>query len=237
VARRGQTRPDQLNGGAVGAAAARVLEELSKLRGKRIFHPRGVGFQGQLTPLAESGVRATPLQREAAAIVRLSRSFGLPEWAPDPCGLGLRIPDAYGGGRHQDILMVSSGRGTVARHALLPSRGFTDRPYSTLLPYELEGRLILFGARSTTPGTGPRLAELRERDHADLDFVLETAEPGEDWRPLATLSLQRQLPSTETELLDLDPTNTGGGLRLAGLLNRLRGPSYRGSQAGRGARA
>lgn len=39
----------------------------------------------------------------------------------------------------------------------------------------------------------------------------------------------------QTELLNLGSTNTGGGLELAGLLNRLCGPAYRGSQEGRAA--
>jgi hypothetical protein len=225
-----------LSGGAVGAATALGFRGLSRLRGKRIFHPHGVAFEALLTPLGK-GTGAVALDREATAIVRLSRSFGLPEWAPDPCGLGLRIPDAYGVGRPQDILMVSSGRAALARHALLPSRGFGDRPYSTLLPYELEGRLILIGARAAPAGPGPLLADLRERDRGELDFVLETAGLDEEWRPAARLSLQRRLPAEESERLDLDPTNTGGGLRLAGFLNRLRGPSYRGSQAGRGVRS
>ena len=235
MARRGETGSDKLSG-VVGAGAARILEALSRLRRKRIFHPHGVGFEGVLTPLGERGVGATALDRESAAIVRLSRSFGLPEWAPDPCGIGLRIPNAYGEGRHQDILMVSSARGSVLRHAVLPSRGFSDRPYSTLLPYELQGRLIVIGARAAGPGPGPRLADLRAREQTELEFVLEVASLRDDWRPLATLSLQHRLPPGETERLCLDPTNTGGGLRLAGFLNRVRGPSYRGSQSGRGIR-
>jgi hypothetical protein len=36
----------------------------------------------------------------------LSRALGLPEWLPDPCGLAIRAPDAYGPGRHQDLLML-----------------------------------------------------------------------------------------------------------------------------------
>ena len=189
-----------------------------------------------MTPLDERGVGAGAFARESPAVVRLSRSFGLPEWAPDPCGIGLRIPNAYGEGRHQDLLMVSSGRQTLARHALLPSRGFADRPYSTILPYELAGKSILIGARASAIGPGPLLADLRTREQAELDFVIEIAGLREEWRPLAKLSLRRRLPPDETEQLDLDPTNTGGGLRLTGFLNRLRGPSYRRSQAGRGIR-
>lgn len=167
-------------------------------------------------------------------IARLSRSLGLPEWAPDPCGLGLRIPDAHGPGRHQDILMVSSARAAIGRHAPLPARDFGARPLCTLLPYEVNGRLILIGARlAGGRGRGPKLAELRQRERAELDFDIEVAGIRGDWQPVARLSLGQRLPADSVERLDLDPTNTGGGLRLAGWVNRLRGPSYRRSQAGR----
>jgi hypothetical protein len=237
IAPRAQAELGEDDGDAVALAAARVLEGLSKLRGKRIFHPHGVAFSAVLAPLDGAGAGVPVLARESTAIVRLSRSFGLPEWAPDPCGLGLRIADAYGSGRHQDFLLASSGRAAVARHALLPSRGFADRPYSSLLPYELDGRLILIGAQAALANRpGPRLADLREREHGELDFVLVTAGLRQAWRPAARLSLGRRLPADESERLALDPTNTGGGLRLAGWLNRVRGPSYRRSQAGRGVR-
>ncbi|HWM54853.1 MAG TPA: hypothetical protein VNO20_05650 [Solirubrobacterales bacterium] len=222
-------------GAPVAGAAARALEGLSRLRGKRVFHPYGVGFNARLEPCGEPAFDAPMLNQETETIVRLSRALGLPEWAPDPCGLGLRIPDAYGQGRHQDILMVSSATAVLARHAPLPARGFSDRPYSTLLPYELKGQLIVIGAReSTRSGRGPKLAELREHE-LDLEFDLGVATLRGGWKPVARLSLQGRLPRATTERLDLDPTNTGGGLRLAGWINRLRGPSYRGSQAGRAA--
>ena len=219
---------------ATAAAAARVLEALSRIRRKRIFHPYGVGFAGRLTPRAERLVGAPALATEAAVVVRLSRALGLPEWLPDPCGLGLRIPDAYGRGRHQDFLMVSSATAPLGRHAILPARAFLDRPYSTVLPYRFRERLIVVGASARRPnGPGPALAELRDREFADLDFDLAIASLGGRWQPVARLSLGPRLAASETERLGLDPTNTGGGLELAGFLNELRGPSYRRSQAGR----
>jgi hypothetical protein len=220
----------------VDTLLGRAMESLSRMRGKRIFHPYGVGFTASLTPLGATGLGGSALSVESQPIVRLSRSLGLPEWLPDPCGLALRIPDAHGPGRHQDLLMVSSARPPAARHAPLPSRDFLDRPYSTLLPYRLRGRLVLLGARGLARnGPGPRLADLRRPEFTGLDFELTVATLSGAWKPAARLSLRERLPDEETERLDLDPTNTGGGLELAGLVNRLRGPSYRASQAGRAA--
>jgi hypothetical protein len=214
---------------------ARLFRGLSRLRGKRCFHPQGVGFAATLTPIAGAGRGAAALETPSRPIVRLSRSLGLPEPLPDPCGLAFRIPDAYGPGRHQDVLLVSSAQARLARHAILPSRGFLDRPYSSLLPYRLNGDLVLLIAKGLGDGRGPLLAELCGRELGGLEFELGLATLTGSWRPVARLSLGERLAEEETERLDLDPTNTGGGLELAWWLNRLRGPSYRASQEGRGA--
>jgi hypothetical protein len=209
-----------------------LFKELSRLRRKRIFHPFGVGFVARYTPAAES-VGASVLERESEPLVRLSRSAGLPEFLPDPCGLALRFPDAYGADQHQDLLLVSSGAARLARHTLLPSRGFCDRPYSSVLPYHLRGKTVMLGARALAPAPGPKLAELRQRECGGLGFELLLAGVEDEWRVVGRILLGKQLEPEQTERLDLDPTNTGGGLELAGWLNRLRGPTYRGSQEGR----
>lgn len=211
-----------------------LFKGLSRLRGKRIFHPFGVGFEARLTPHGE-GTGAAVFEREGKAQVRLSRSFGLPEALPDPCGLAFRVTDAYGPGRHQDLLLVSSAAPPGGRHTLMPSRGFADRPYSTVLPYRLQGKTVMLGARAMAAAPGPKLGDLRERQIADLEFEVLVAGFRGEWRPIARLALGERLPTQQTERLDLDPTNTGGGLELVGFLNRLRGPAYRGSQEGRAA--
>jgi hypothetical protein len=214
---------------------AHTFRALSRIRGKRIFHPHGVGFRARLEPLPGADVEAGALTRPGEAIVRLSRSVGLPEALPDPCGLALRIADAYGEGRHQDLLLVSSGEAPVTRHALLPARGFADRHYSSLLPYRAGGETVVIGARAlATPSPGPLLADLAQRDVGGIEFALDLARPASpDWTAFATLSLRRRIPDAEVERIGFDPTNTGGGLGLVGLLNRIRGPAYAGSQAGR----
>lgn len=209
-----------------------LFKGLSRLRGKRIFHPFGVGFEARLTPLGDDSGAAV-FDREGEALVRLSRSIGLPEALPDPCGLAFRVPDAYGSGRHQDLLLVSSLAAPGGRHTLMPSRGFGDRPYSSVLPYRLRGETVMLGARALTTAPGPKLGDLREREVGGLDFELLVAGLRDEWQPLARLSLGSRLPRERTERLHLDPTNCGGGLELVGWLNRLRGPAYGGSQAGR----
>jgi hypothetical protein len=216
---------------ASATLAATLFRALSRWRGRRAFHPFGVGFEAELRQVGDA---ILPGELEGDAIVRLSRSLGAPEWLPDPCGLAMRVPDAYGPGRHQDLLLASSGEAPLARHLLLPSRGFCDRPYSSILPYRLAGQMVVVLAR---PGRrlepGPLLAELRERDRGELEFELAIARLRGAPRSVARLRLGRRLPGGETEHLGFDPCNSGGGLEPAGLLNRLRGPSYSASQSGR----
>jgi len=206
---------------------------LSRLRRKRGFHPFGVGFSARLTPQGEAGAGATVFERESEVLVRLSRSLGLPEWLPEPYGLAIRFPDAYGPGAHQDFLLVSSASPPGGRHTLLPARGFCDLPYSTLLPYRLRGETVLVGARGLAASPGPKLGDLRGRETGDLEFELSLAGITGAWKPLARLALGERLPPERTEHLHFDPTNSGGGLELVGLLNRLRGPAYAASQEGR----
>ncbi len=215
--------------------SATFLGALSRLRGRRIFHPHGVGFEGELIPQAEvpTGSELFDRPRPSPAIARLSRSLGLPEVLPDPCGLAIRIPDAYGGGLHQDFLLVTSGRRPLVRQLVLPSQGFADRWYSSLLPYGIGGHRALVGARPAARASGLTLAELRDRDSAELDFELGLTSPLGHWRRVAVLRLGKRLPADRVEELDFSPVHTGGGLEPIGFFNRLRPPAYVASQEGR----
>src|SRR5215216_2078909 len=106
----------EMAGDPIATMTARSFQLLSRVRRKRIFHPHGVGFEGRLIP---RGGDEAPFGTEPRdALVRLSRSLGLPERFHGPCGLGVRIPDLYGNGAHHDLLMVSSSRVPGGRHLL-----------------------------------------------------------------------------------------------------------------------
>lgn len=222
----------------VESAFERFFGALSALRGRRVFHPYGVGFAARLRPRPDlaTGAELFDSGAERAAVVRLSRSFGLPEALPDPCGLAFRVRDAYGPGRHQDLLLVSAGSRPLARHLPLPARGFLGPSYSTLLPYRARGEPILIGARALRrPKRRLGLAELARRDVAGLSFELLVGGPRGPWLAVADLELGRRLEPAETENLRLDPGHTGGGLEPWGWIGRVRPAAYRGSQEGRGA--
>jgi hypothetical protein len=206
--------------------SAAVFAGLSAVRRKRIFHPRGVTFEGTVSfhdgnPLPFGGTER--------ALVRLSRAAGFPQGVPDLFGLALKLPDVS-----QDLLLVTSGEDAVTRHLLIPTTGFFRRPYSTVLPYELEGQTIVFGARPD-----PLLAPVSRQDMDDLGSYVATGRLRFDltWGPAGTgdvdtfASLVIDRPH-EGDVV-FNPFNSHPALKPAGGLNRLRRESYERSQRAR----
>lgn len=220
-----------------GAAAAVVMGAASALRRKRVFHPDGVAFAGNVQ--VTGAHHGAPLLDEAGkydAVVRLSRGVGLPRAFPDFLGLALRITDAHGPGDHQDLLLVSAGDRPVLRHTLVPVRGFDHRRFSTLLPYEVGERRVVFGARVLGEG-GPvplQLEDLRDRAASTgLRFALELAGASGDWEPIGVIDVDAPLSEDDGDALRFDPGHTGGGIEPVGVVQTVRRLAYRASQTGR----
>ena len=220
-----------------GAAAAAVMGAASAVRRKRIFHPAGIAFDATLQVTgARHGASLLDVAGRHDAVVRLSRGVGLPAALPDFLGLALRVPDAHGPGEHQDLLLVSSGDRPVARHTLLPVRSFGHDRYSSVVPYEVGGRKVVFGARrlGTDGGEPLQLDALRERAAGGgLRFALELAEPSGDWEPIGVIELGDAWSDDDSDALRFDPANTGGGIAPVGLVQTVRRLAYRASQAAR----
>ena len=111
----------------------------SRLRGARVFHPRGVVVRGTWHPDPEAATEALPGVGSRSALVRVSHAIGLPPGLPDILGVAIRIADAYGRGRHQDLLLASSGSGPVSRHLLLPTSRRDRDGRLQPVPYEVAG--------------------------------------------------------------------------------------------------
>src|SRR5690606_6320866 len=93
-----------------------------------------------------------------AVVGRLSKSVGLPSGVPDLYGIGVRVPDAYGPGRHQDVVLATCGRSRRTRRLLAPTRGFDRRPYASVLAYETgAGRVLLGASYAGPPRSSPLL--------------------------------------------------------------------------------
>lgn len=199
-------------------ATGGLFRGLSALRGSRVFHPKGTGYDATLEVTSGwEGVPALAPGAEHRAIVRISRAIGLPASLPDIDGIGLRLPDVYGAGRHQDFLLATSAAGPFFQHLLLPQVS-ERQPYSSLLLYRIGGDIRLVGA-------------IRDGEQS---FRLAVAPLRGGWRTIGELTLGRPLPAAYTEQIAFNPWNTGGGIMPFGPLMGLRRAAYRGSQRGRG---
>lgn len=199
-------------------ATGTLFKALSALRGKRVFHPEGVVFESTFAPYVRSapaGVEILDGGRRDV-LVRCSRALGLPETAPDIHGFSIRFPDAYGEGRHQDLLCVTSFDAPVGHHVLVPTKDPLGRPYSTLLAYRLPEGVRLFGVLPIRPGS----------------FELALATLGGRFEGVGTIALGEQVPPERGERLRFNPWNCGGGIRPTGPLMGLRDAAYKGSQQG-----
>jgi hypothetical protein len=204
----------------VDRAAATVFGVLSRVRGKRIFHPRGRAYYGTLRFTAEPATLPScqlfSRQQPLPLIVRLSRGIGFPAPIPDVLGIAVRITDAYGAGKPQDFLFCSAGLNPVTRRLFIPAINYYDRPYCTVLSYRISQQ--------------PWLLALIPREPV---FHLAIATPMGAWRTIGELALGDELSAAQTESLRFNPWNTGADIQPAGFLQRLRKNSYRASQAAR----
>ena len=153
------------------------------------------------------------------AIVRLSRGVGLPKPLPDVLGLAVRIVDAHGPNRHQDLLLVTSVDAPVLHHLILPGPlGSYGQSYSSVLPYRLGDRLALVGALPRRPDFELADGAGRRSPHAPSAACASASAP-------RTRRRRRCASTSGTRAAGSDPTGPFQGIRA---------PAYRGSQSGRG---
>lgn len=211
----------------VTAASATTFAALSALRGKRFFHPNGSTYSG--TARFESTSLGLPFAGESSAHMRLSKGAGTPGGLPDVFGLAIRFlePD-------HDLLLASSGDNVLTRHLLLPAKGFFSQPFSSILPYELANRFVVFGARAVAvagghnPSTSDEVAAETRRGGMRFDLTVAAVGSSES-ETFASLVIEHELP----EDIRFNPWNCRPPLRPAGPLNRLRLDTYKASQAAR----
>jgi hypothetical protein len=221
-----------------------VLAAVAASRGGKAVHPVGAVHRARLVIGPQAGgppgsaLLSTPAEHQA--IARFSRSLGLPRRVPDLLGISLRVMDAYGSGRHQDVLMVSSVDLPVLHHFFVPATDFQQRPYSSSLPYRAGSDTFLLGA-VPVPGA-PRPSGGDELDRLDkaaatgrLVFDLAVAPVGGRFRRVGALHIDARLPDI-VDALRFNPFNCGGGLEPVGVLNRLRDYAYPLSQGAWGRR-
>lgn len=241
-AHRGLAGPGRLVVDAAGYTVGLVLAALAAVRRGKAVHPHGAVYEAELVvPGGANELDGTELfgtEGRRPALVRFSRSLGLPWPLPDLLGMSVRVPDAYGIGRHQDFLMVSSVDAPVMHHLFVPAGDVQQRPYSSSLPYRVGDRKLLVGAvprpDSPRPAGGSELERLATAAATGaLVFDLAVAGIWGRFRPVAELHLADPLPP-EFDSMRFNPWNAGGDLEPTGLLNRLRDYAYPLSQRARG---
>lgn len=239
----GAPLPARLAADATGLAIAAGLAGVALVRRAKPVHPHGVTYRARLSvpgapgAPAASALLATPAEHDA--IVRFSRSIGVPRPLPDLLGMSIRVIDAYGAGRHQDFLLVTAGARPLLHHLLLPARDVQQRPYSSAFPYGAGDRRFVVGALPDAPSPRPpgddefhRLE--RAAATGRLTFGLAVAALRGPFDRVATLQIQEPLADT-LESLRFNPFHCGGGLQPSGLLNRMRRAAYPLSQRAWGA--
>ena len=206
----------------VGTAGIRLA---SRIRGERAIHARGRAFTGVARLPGGLGTGAPLLDRPGTydAVVRSSRSAGLPSWLPDVYGLAVRLVDAHGAGRHQDLLLDATQPAPLLRRLPWPRWDATSALYSSLLPYDVGGHRMLVGAVHAPATPGARsLDELP--DEVELALLLATAHG--PWREVGRVRTTGELPAPAGRELRFTPGMTGGGLRPAGPFQEWRNRSY-----------
>jgi hypothetical protein len=207
---------DRLLGAAFGG--------LSRIRGTRSVHPRGVTYAATVTVTPRGRATGTPLFDAAGrydAVLRLSRGAGFTGRVLDVTGWAVRIEAAFGAGRPLDLMLSSTGRAPLARHVLMPTRGFVASTCSSLLGYDVGGRrrwLAALPLADRAAGAAP-------------GYRLCVASRWGRWREVARVDVGERLPVTAGSGLHFNVVrNSDPSLHPAGWIQALRDRSYAASE-------
>jgi hypothetical protein len=190
----------------------RVVHAASAVRGERIIHAKGRTHHGELTLLPPVDALGVPLARGPRArpvLVRFSRGAGLPDALPDVLGIAIRIPDADGAGRPQDLMLSTGARAPFARRLLVPRRDYQAATYTSLISYEVADRDLLVGALPQRGG-----------------FALATAAGNGTWTPFAQLTVGDVYDDGDGREIGFSITNDAGGFRIGGRWRAARAGAY-----------
>ena len=206
------------------ATGTAVVRAASRVRGERAIHARGRTLTGRLSVPGGLGTGAPLLDAPGSydVLVRVSRSVGLPLPLPDVLGLAVRVLDAHGPGRHQDLLLDATRPEPVLRRLPWLGRDHLGVLHGSLLPYDVAGRRVLLGARPL-PGQG---AATLDQLPDELAYELLVATPHGPWTPWGTVRTDGELPAPQGRQTRFNPWTTGGGIVPAGPWQTWRRRAY-----------
>jgi hypothetical protein len=212
---------------------------LARLRSGRAVHTKGTLVRAQLRVDGESLTGAAlggPWTRPA--LVRLSKSLGTPRSLPDLLGVALRVemPQPGPDTGLLDMLFASAGRHGLTHFLLAPAVSWWSRPYSTVLPYRVDGRTRFLGLQAEqtegAPGSAdPVSVETDIRRHRRAFVLTERSLTG----PLCHVGrLVLEAVPAAPEPVSFDPIlNTSPRVRPIRFLSRVREWAYTGSRRAR----
>jgi hypothetical protein len=212
--------------------AAGMFGSLARGLGTRPLHPVGIAFAGEWVLDAPTlpGVEVFDAPARRPVLVRFSRGFGLPEPLPEILSVAVKVPDAYGPGRDQDVLMTATGDRPVLRHAFAVGFSHLTCTYSTVFPFAVGGRRMLLGAVPAARGRAPDAGDLGELEvlatRGELALELRVATLTGPWRAVARVELGRRLDADAERELRFNSDNAGGGIAPVGFVNAVRGAAY-----------
>jgi hypothetical protein len=230
-----------------GSALRAVFAAILLVRRPRPIHVKGLVLSGEISWLgntrARSGIRwiDEPPGEPVAVVARLSRSIGLPTWAPDVIGLALRVDaEAQPGGprRPIDLELASTGFGVPSRYLLVPHRSPSRARLGTLLPYRTDRGPVLIGARTLTPRDLPAERRSQAARLSQEPWVLRLyhARPTGKWHPFAEVSLRRAADQGDSTLRFDSVRHPLPGAQIYDWMRAVHQPAYRLAQDA-GARA
>jgi hypothetical protein len=195
----------------VGALRTRRRKALHPSGGIRsgVVHRHGCPARTGVAWIDESGTDRV--------LVRLSRATGLPEFLPDTLGLALRVSGEDGS--LGDLLLATTGTGSLGRFVVRPTR-HAARPYGSLMPY-----------RSPT---GPLLLAAFPLNEDGSRFQLACSRLRGAWSPFGVLQVPSDWDEAPDAPLTFDPVlNQIPGLQSYEWAARLRRFAYAGSRRAR----
>ena len=224
---------------ASGLAAAALRRKPPR---RRIVHTKGVVLAGTLTgepklpdPYETELFRAPLGVRERPAVVRVSRGLEVPLLRRF-VGVAIKVQSAYGAGRDQDFVLMSSSQHAFRRRSLWPTWHVDgDTYFTSLAPYRFGDTWLLVGARFVKglPGRGAdplaALGDVTPESPAELALMVSPRRRVR-WITVGRISLMAPM----ADVLRFTPAATGGDIRPIGMWNAMRPPPYGWFQRGAG---
>jgi hypothetical protein len=213
-------------------AAAAVIAlgiRLARSRNRRVLHPDGRSFTGELRVWGSGpaiGADLVDCPGRHPVTVRLSKGIGTRPGRPDIMGVAIRV---HGAGRDDDLLLSSAGTGRVTRHLPAPRRTF-ETWYGSITSYRSLDRHKVYLAACADPAgvpLGRSLESVAAAARSGQGRLLLYALRDGSTIPFGRVTFGAALPSAADAALAFDAIrNSSADLHPSGTVHGLRALAY-----------